>query len=115
MKRLRNRHLSDIASQLRVQVQSEMKSVTQNFAVNDDEQIYSDFKRQSRTMVNDEIIGADVVETVTDAQSMTTYALVVLNRDKYSGTLRSELESGWKQASDLRTAGKEFASKGTFE
>lgn len=104
--------LSDIASQLRVQVQSEMKSVTQNFAVNDDEQIYSDFKRQSRTMVNDEITGADVVETVTDAQSMTTYALVVLNRDKYSGALRSELESGWKQASDLRTAGKDFAAKG---
>ncbi len=104
--------LSDIASQLRVQVQSEMKSVTQNFAVNDDEQIYSDFKRQSRTMVNDEIIGADVVETVTDGASMTTYALVVLNRDKYSGTLRVELESGWKQASDLRTAGKEFAAKG---
>ncbi len=104
--------LADIASQLRVQVQSEMKSITQNFSVNDDEQIYSDFKRQSRTMVNDEIIGADVVETVTDAQSMTTYALVVLNRDKYSGVLRSELESGWKQASDLRNAGKEFAGKG---
>ncbi len=104
--------LSDIATQLRVQVQSEMKSVTQNFSVNDDEQVYSDFKRQSRTMVNDEITGADVVETVTDDQTMTVYALLVLNRDKYSSGLRSELESGWKQASDLRSAAKDFSAKG---
>ncbi|MFA6455772.1 MAG: LPP20 family lipoprotein [Bacteroidota bacterium] len=104
--------LSDIASQLRVQVQSEMKSVTENFSVNDDEQIYSDFKRQSRTMISDEIIGADVVETVVDNQSSTTYALVVLNRDKYAAGLRTELEGGWKQASDLRTSASDFFSKG---
>jgi hypothetical protein len=104
--------LADIVSQLRVQVQSEMKTVTESFAVNDDEQIYSDFKRQSRTMVSDEITGADVIETVVDQQSATTYALVVLNREKYSASLRSELESGWKQASDFRSSAKEFASKG---
>jgi hypothetical protein len=104
--------LADIVSQLRVQVQSEMKSVTQNLSVNDDEQIYSDFKRQSRTVVSDEITGADVIETVVDDQSATTYALVVLNREKYSAALRSELESGWKQAGELRTAGKDFFAKG---
>jgi hypothetical protein len=103
--------LADIVSQLRVQIQSEMKTVTQTFSVNDDEQIYSDFKRQSRTVVSDEITGADVIETVVDAQN-TTYALVVLNRDKYSEALRSELESGWKQASDLRIAAKDFVAKG---
>ncbi|MCK9409754.1 MAG: LPP20 family lipoprotein, partial [Bacteroidetes bacterium] len=104
--------LSDIVSQLRVQVQSEMKSVTESFAVNDDEQIYSDFKRQSRTMVSDEITGANVAETVTDDATATTYALVVLNRDSYSSSLRAELESGWKQASDLRAAAGEFFAKG---
>jgi hypothetical protein len=104
--------LADIVSQLRVQVQSEMKSVTESFAVNDDEQIYSDFKRQSRTMVSDEITGADVVETVTDEGTASAYALVVLDRDKYSAGLRSELESGWKQASDLRTAAADFFAKG---
>ncbi len=103
--------LADIVSQLRVQIQSEMKSVTQTFSVNDDEQIYADFKRQSRTVVSDEITGADVIETVVDAQG-TAYAFVVLNRDKYSDGLRSELESGWKQASDLRTGAKDFVSKG---
>ncbi len=104
--------LADIAAQLRVQVQSEMRTVTESFSVNDDEQIYSDFKRQSRTAVNDEITGADVIETVVDAQSSTTYALVVLNREKYSGALRSELESGWTQARDLRAAAAAFASQG---
>jgi len=103
--------LADIVSQLRVQIQSEMKSVTQTFSVNDDEQIYSDFKRQSRTVVSDEITGAEVIETVVDAQN-TTYALVVLNRDKYSEGLRTELESGWKQAADLRNGAKDFAAKG---
>lgn len=104
--------LADIVSQLRVQVQSEMKSVTESFAVNDDEQIYSDFKRQSRTMVSDEITGAEIAETVTDGQSGTTYALVVLDREKYSSGLRTELESGWKQASDLRTAAEGYFAKG---
>ena len=103
--------LADIASQLRVQVQSEIKSVTQTFSVNDDEQMYSDFKRQSRTVVSDEITGADVIETVVDAQN-TAYALVVLNRDKYSEGLRLELESSWKQAADLRTGAKDFFAKG---
>ncbi len=103
--------LADIASQLRVQVQSEIKSVTQTFSVNDDEQIYSDFKRQSRTMVSDEITGADVIETFVDAQG-SAYALVVLNRDKYSDGVRSELESGWKQAADLRAGAQEYVAKG---
>lgn len=104
--------LADIATQLRVQVQSEVKSVTENFSVNDDEQVYSDFKRQSRTIVSDEITGADVIETVVDASSATTYALVVLNREKYSSGLRLELESGWKQAADLRTSAADFIAKG---
>ncbi|MFA5832173.1 MAG: LPP20 family lipoprotein [Bacteroidota bacterium] len=104
--------MADIASQLRIQVQSEMKEFTQNLSVNDDEQVYSDFKRQSRTVVSDEITGADVIETVVDEQSATTYALVVLNREKYSGSLRAELENGWKQASDLRAAGNDFFAKG---
>ncbi|MFA6469728.1 MAG: LPP20 family lipoprotein [Bacteroidota bacterium] len=104
--------LSDIASQLRVQIQSEMKSVTESFSVNDDEQIYSDFKRQSRTMVSDEITGAEVISTVVDEPSSTTYALVVLNRDKYSAGLRAELEGGWKQASDLRTAAGSYFAQG---
>jgi hypothetical protein len=104
--------LADIVAQLRVQVQSEMRSVTESFSINDDEQISSDFRRQSRTVVSDEIIGADVVETVTDPSTQTSYALVVLNRRSYAAAIGSELESGWKQASDLRASANEFFSQG---
>lgn len=104
--------LADIAAQLRVQVQSEMRTVTQSFAVNDDEQVYSDFRRQSRTMVSDEITGAEVVETAADPSSGTAYALVALDRERYSASLRGELESGWKQAADLRKAAGEFFAAG---
>ncbi|NUN70348.1 MAG: LPP20 family lipoprotein [Bacteroidetes bacterium] len=104
--------LSDIVSQLRVQIQSEMRSVTESFAVNDDEQIYSDFKRQSRTMVSDEVTGAEVAVTVTDKGTGTVYMLVVLDRGQYSAALRSQLESGWKQATDLRNAAAGFFAKG---
>ena len=37
---------------------------------------------------------------------------MVLNRDKYSNGLRLELESGWKQATDLRIGAKDFVAKG---
>lgn len=104
--------LTDIISQLRVQVQSEMRTVTQSFAVNDDEQIYSDFRRQSRTMVNDEITGAEVAMSASDAASGTEYVLLVLDREKYAGGLRTELESGWKQAAELRSTASRFAANG---
>ena len=104
--------LADIVAQLRVQVQSEMRTVTESFSINDDEQLSSDFRRQSRTVVSDELIGADVAETVTDPSTQTSYALVVLNRRSYSAAVGSELESGWKQASDLRASAMDFFSKG---
>lgn len=104
--------LSDIVSQLRVQVQSEMRSVTESFSVNDDEQIYSDFKRKSRTMVSDEVTGAEIAETVTDKGTGTVYLLMVLDRERYSAGLRTQLESGWKQATDLRNASAGFFAKG---
>ena len=104
--------LADIVAQLRVQVQSEMRTVTESFSINDDEQLSSDFRRQSRTVVSDELIGADVAETVTDTSTQTSYALVVLNRRLYSAAVGSELESGWKQASDLRASAMDFFSKG---
>lgn len=104
--------LADIVSQMRVQVQSEMKVVDQSFQMNNDEQIYSDFKKQTRTVVSDEITGAEIAETAFDQASNTAYALAVLNRDAYSQSVGSEISSGWKQASALRTAAKDYFSKG---
>ncbi len=104
--------VADIAAQLRVQIQSEMKSVTESYQMNDDEQMYSDFKRQSRSVINDEIAGAEIIETMVDQSSNTAYALAVLNREAYGSSLHAELISGWKQAAELRVNAKNFAEKG---
>lgn len=104
--------LADIVSQMRVQVQSEMKTVNQSFQMNSDEQIYSDFKEQTHTVVTDEITGAEIAETAVDQATQTAYALAVLNRDTYCQSVGSELTSGWKQASDLRSTAKDYLAKG---
>ena len=103
---------TDVVSQIRVQIQAEVKNVSESFQFNKDEQMYSDFRSNVRTAVNDEITGMEVAETVTDNSTGTAYALVVLDRQKFCQTLRSELDAGWKQAGDLRTGAFEFAKQG---
>lgn len=102
----------DVVSQIRVQVQAEVKNVSESFQFNKDEQIFSDFRSNVRTAVSDEITGMEVVETVADKATGAAYALVVLERDKYCETLKSEMESGWKQADELRSSSVEYAKRG---
>jgi hypothetical protein len=103
---------TDVVSQIRVQIQAEVKNVSESFQFNKDEQLFSDFRSNVRTAVSDEITGMEVAETVTDNSTGTAYALVVLERDKYCETIKTELDAGWKQANDLRTGAFEFARKG---
>jgi hypothetical protein len=102
----------DVVSQIRVQVQAEAKNVSESFQFNNNEQLFSDFRSNVRTAVSDEITGMEVAETVTDNATGTAYALVVLDRDKYCETIRTEMDAGWKQANDLRTAAFGFAKQG---
>lgn len=104
--------LTELVSQLRVQVQSETKNVTKSYKMNDDEDLYSDFKKQTRTVVSDEISGAEIAETFVNPSTNSAYALAVLDKNIYSQSIASELESGWKQASDLRTQAKEYFMQG---
>ena len=102
----------DVVSQIRVQVQAEVKNVSESFQFNKDEQLFSDFRSNVRTAVSDEITGLEVAETVTDNATGTAYALVVLDREKYCETIRTEMDAGWKQANDLRTAAFDFEKQG---
>jgi len=104
--------LADLAAQLRVQVQSEMKSVTESYTMNNDEQLYSDVRNRSRTVVSDELVGAEIAETSVDPSSGTAFALAILNKRNYSESIASELESGWKEASTLRAGAVEYFKKG---
>ena len=102
----------DLVSQIRVQVQAEAKNITESFQFNKDEQFYSEFRSKVRTAVSDEVTGMQIVETLTDDATGTAYALVVLDRGKYCETIRNELDAGWKQANDLRTAAFDFSKEG---
>ncbi len=102
----------DVVSQIRVQIQAVVKNVSESFQFNKDEQLFSDFRSNVRTAVSDEITGLEIAETVTDNSSGTVYTLAVLEREKYCETLRNEMDSGWKQANDLRTGAFEFAKQG---
>lgn len=103
---------TDVVSQIRVQIQAEVKNISESYKFNDNEQLFSDFRSNVRTSVSDEITGMEVAETITDNSSGTVYALVVLERDKYCGTIRSELDAGWKQANDLRRGASAFGKQG---
>jgi hypothetical protein len=103
---------TDVVSQIRVQIQAEVKNVSESFQFNKDEQLFSDFRSNVRTAVSDEITGLEIAETVTDNSSGTVYTLAVLEREKYCETLRNEMDSGWKQANDLQTGAFEFAKQG---
>ncbi len=106
---------TDLVSQIRVQVQAQVKNVSESFQFNKDEQLFSDFRSNVRTAVNDEITGMEVVETTTDNATGTAYALVVLERDKYCENLRNEMDAGWKQADELRTSSSNYANQGKLD
>ncbi len=103
---------TDLVSQIRVQIQAQVKNVSESYQFNKNEQLYSDFSSNVRTAVSDEIMGMEIAETATDPSTGTSYALVVLDREKYCGNLRNEMDSGWKQAADLRAASLEAMKKG---
>jgi len=102
----------DLVSQIRVQVQAQVKNVSESYQFNKNEQLYSEFRSTVRTAVSDEITGMEVAETVTDNSTGIVYALVVLQREKYCAAIQTELDAGWKQVNDRRTAGLEFAGQG---
>ncbi len=105
---------TDLVSQIRVQIQAQIKTVSESFQFRGNEQLYSDFRSSVRTAVSDEIMGMETAETVVDASTGTSYALVILDREKYCENLRNEMDSGWKQVADLRVASTAAATKGVL-
>lgn len=102
----------DLVSQIKVQVKGEMKNVTESFQLNKNESIYSDFTSQSRTIVNEEIPGIAIVETMVDPSTQTAYALASLDRGQYARSIEEEMNAAWNQASELRNSADTFLGKG---
>jgi hypothetical protein len=103
---------SDIGTQVRVKVQTEIKNVQQTYELNQSQETYADFKIKSTSIVDEQLTGAEIVETSVDPSTNTTYALAALNKSKFAGTIAAELTAGWNQAAELRDAAVVFLTHG---
>ncbi len=114
MEKAKKNAQADIVSQIKVQVKSEIRTITESYQLNQDETISSDFKSQSRTVVNEEITGASIVETHVDPSTQIAYAFAALERERYCESLRNDMNTAWTQASDLRSSADDFLKRGKF-
>ncbi len=103
---------SDIATQVRMKVQMEIKNIQQVYGINPNQESYADFKIKSASVVEEELTGAVIVETAFDTSTNTTYALAALNKEKFSAAMTAELTEGWNHAKDLQRTSKDFLRRG---
>jgi len=103
---------SDIAAQVRVKVQTEIKNVQQTYELNQNQESYADFKIKSTSVVDEELIGAAIVEMAVDPSTGITYALAALNKEKFSDAIAAELSQRWEQPKELQRQAKEFLRQG---
>ncbi len=103
---------SDIAAQVRVKVQMEIKNIQQTYGLNPNQESYADFKINSTSVVGEELTGAIIVETVIDSSMSTTYALAALNKEKFSVRIAAELTEGWNHVKELQRAAENFLRQG---
>jgi LPP20 lipoprotein len=103
---------SDIAAQVRVKVQTEIKNVQQTYELNQNQETYADFKIKSTSIVDEELTGAEIVETSMDSSTNTMYALAALNKAKFAGAIAAELLTGWNQAGELHAEAQDFLKQG---
>ena len=99
---------SDIAMQVRMKVQMEIKNIQQVYGLNQNQESYADFKIKSTSVVDEELTGVVIVETAIDTSTNTTYALAALNKEKFSEAIAAELTEGWNHAKDLHRSAEDF-------
>ncbi|MCX6136190.1 MAG: LPP20 family lipoprotein [Ignavibacteriales bacterium] len=103
---------TDVASQVRVNLQSQIDRVQKVYTLNSNEQSSEEFKQKSRIVVDEEISSVRIAETALDTKDGTVYALAVLDREDFQRTLSAALDRAWKNVSEVRTQADEFLSSG---
>ena len=101
---------SDIATQVRMKVQMEIKNIQQTYGLNPNQELYADFKIKSTSVVDEELTDAAIVETAVDTSTKTTYALAALNKEEFSTAIG--LTSGWDHAKELQHGAENFLRRG---
>ena len=103
---------SDVAAQVRVRVQTEVKNVQQTYELNQNLEAYAEFKIRSTSIVDEQLTGAEIAETSVDSSTGTAYALAILTKENFASTISAELTSGWNQAGELHVAAEKFIRQG---
>jgi len=104
--------IADVASQIRVQVQSEITSLEKERIINKESDYYSEFQQKSKTIVDEILTGCEVVEMDYDRKSKTWYALAVLDKQRYLASLEDELDNAWGQIKKLYDDAQSFINAG---
>jgi len=79
-----------IARQIEVTIEAEITNVVSSYAVDDKETITSEFKSIGKSYAKASLTGAEVSEKATSGD--TYYALVTIDKEKYTTALRVELD-----------------------
>ena len=103
---------SDIAMQVRLKVQGEIKNFQQAYGLNANEESYADFKIRSTSIVGEELTDGTIVEKVVDTSTSTTYVLAALNKEKFSNVLAAQLAAEWDRVRSCQHSAAEFLQQG---
>lgn len=104
--------IADVASQIRVQVQSEITSLEKERIINKESDYYSEFQQKSKTIIDEILTGCEVVEMNYDRKTKTWYALAVLDKQKYLASLEDEIDNAWIQIKKLYNDANSFLGAG---
>ncbi|MCS7229731.1 MAG: LPP20 family lipoprotein [Candidatus Kryptonium sp.] len=104
--------IADVASQIRVQVQSEITSLEKERIINKESDYYSEFQQKSKTVIDEILTGCEVVEMNYDRKTKTWYALAVLDKQKYLASLEDEIDNAWIQIRKLYNDANSFKNAG---
>lgn len=108
----RQNAIADVASQIRVQVQSEITSLEKERIINRESDYYSEFQQKSKTIVDEVLTGCEVVEMDFDRKNKIWYALAVLDKQRYLSSLEDEIDNSWLQIKKLYEDAKAFLNAG---
>jgi hypothetical protein len=104
--------IADVASQIKVRVQSEITSLEKEKIINQESDYYSEFQQKSKTIVDELLTGCEIVEMSYDRKLKAWYALAVLDKQKYLASLEDELDNAWSQIGELYEDAQSFISSG---
>ena len=105
---------TDVASQVRVNLQSQIDRVQNTYTLNNNEQSSEEFKQKSRIVVEEEISSVRIAETAIDMKDGTVYALAVLDREDFQRTLSAALDGAWRNVTTARRGAEDFLQNGNL-